>query len=294
MAPNIPERATVQTQMTDIPGVIHTRVADEMNGGDHFALHPGASPADTGESLDDATKDHLLFLAEDRFGPWELSVGTEDRPDLPMADINDFLSTALSLSTPFAECMAALNDWVDVRLAKAAFPKGHQNVLVVGKEWKPYPDTPVERLGVQMQLGWSYTLARSEAFSEAWFLAKLSESLMRLEHSVGEDKSWAIFDLGSNISAYKHRVHYPKVKKAVKQVKDAGRGGEAKAAAMSTRTRLIVDEMDKLIARGKPVTEAARICATRKIDPVGKNAEANERLWHRVKKRERERNRGHC
>lgn len=280
MVADEPERASFQDRMAGILGVVQTQVSDAMHvAGGKFALRPGASSTGSGEPLDDSTNDDLLFLAEGRFGPRYPTASTLERPDLSMEEINDFLSAALPSPKPFGQYIANLRDRVNADLDAGGWPHGDRKVRVSDNEWKPCPETPVEGLGFERELGWSYTLARSKALSKEWFLAKISEALMRIEHASGEERDCEILKLGWIVSAERHRIHLPKVEKAVKQVKDASKGGIAKRASLEQRNAEIVAEMAILVAQHHSVVNAARLCFERK-PPLGASPGANKAVWY--------------
>ncbi len=182
-------------------------------------------------------------------------------------------------SKTYEEYISDVRQRVNAGLARGGWPPGERMILVAGDKWELLTEAPPEGSGhVWMQTGYFYTLLRCEKLSDEWFLAKIAEALFRFEHATGDHKSWAIHSIARLLSAYEHRVHYLGVRKSVKQVKDAVKGGIAKGSRMSPRTFNILHEMSLLRAKHHSIKNAALLCALRK-PKVGTSARANEKLW---------------
>ncbi|RYG57853.1 MAG: hypothetical protein EON56_01405 [Alphaproteobacteria bacterium] len=202
--------------------------------------------------------------------------------DLDVPD--DVASTVLGTlnQMPFSDFTVKLRGELNAQLVALGWPPGDRNVSVKDDTWELHDGVvPARPFSIRIELGSAYSLARCKKFSREWFLAKISEALLAVEHGSQASRDWAIFELARLIAIQKHRGMVGKVQNGVKIARSSSDGGKQKALITKPRTEAIRAEIQRLIGDGQTISSAARIAHQ---NGLGTNPRANAKLWHTRRK----------
>jgi len=182
----------------------------------------------------------------------------------------------------FSDFTEKLRAELNAQLLALGWPPGDRNVSVKADTWELFDGVvPPRPFSIKFELGSAYILARCKKFSPEWFLAKISEALLAVEHGSPASRDWAIFELARLIAVQKHRGMLGKVQVGAGIERNSSAGGKQKALITKPRTEAIRAEMQRLIGDRKTIAAAASIAHQ---NGLGTSPRANAKLWHTRRK----------